>query len=100
MLVNDLRDHPAPSQWAADGNIPITINPDDPALWGAVAVSYDWFQFFLSTGNSTGLGLLKQLALNSWKYSALSRAEAASGQTAWEERWAAWAAALALAEAK
>lgn len=44
-------------------DLPLTVNPDDPALWGAEATSYDWLQFFLASGNQTGLGMLKQLAV-------------------------------------
>ena len=95
MLVEDLRDHPAASQWVHENVLTITMNPDDPGLWGAVGVSYDWFQFFLATGNSTGLGLLKQLAINSWTYSSLSPDLAQSGRSEWQTRWDTWVTDLA-----
>ena len=54
MLLSDLRDHPAATHWVPEGEVAVTVSPDDPSLWGAVGVSYDWFQLFLATGNSTG----------------------------------------------
>ena len=95
MLVRDLRDHPAPSHWVPEGLVPMTINPDGPAMWGAVGVTYDWFQFFLATGNSSGIGLLKQLILNSWTHSALPSNEVAAQRGEWERRWSTWVAAVA-----
>ena len=90
MLVDDLRNHPGPTLWVAEGVMPLTVSPDDPAFWGAVGVSYDWFQFAVASGNETGLGMLKQLAINSWVHSALNATEVADGLAEWEVRWSAW----------
>lgn len=63
MLVDDLRNHPMQT-FIAEG-LPVTISPDDPALWGAHGVSYDWAAAYLSFDTRAGLATLKQLALNS-----------------------------------
>ncbi len=68
----------------------MTINPDDGAMWGASGVTYDWFQFFLVSGNSTGLGMLKQLAINSIMLSSLKLAEKQATMLAWSTKWEAY----------
>jgi hypothetical protein len=45
--------------------LPMTLSPDDPALWGAHGVSYDWAAAFVSFDARAGLATLKQLAMNS-----------------------------------
>jgi len=85
MLVEDLRNHPLVQ--FVSGDLPLTVSPDDGALWGATGVSYDWFQFFLSSGNSTGLASLKQLALNSLQYSSLPPAAKADLVESWIHNW-------------
>jgi len=93
LLVADLRNHPL-AQFVSEG-LPLTVSPDDPALWGADGVSYDWFQFFLASGNATGLGLLKQLAINSLAYSSLSVSPKADLTKRWEDSWKHWVVSAA-----
>jgi len=85
MLVADLRNHPLVS-FIAEG-LPLTISPDDPALWGAYGASFDWFQAFVASGNTTGLDTLKQLAINSIRYSSLSHEKKGPALATWEQKW-------------
>ena len=92
-LIHDLRNHPL-SLFVAEG-LPVTINPDDPALWGATGVTFDWVQALLSTGNSTGLGELKSFALNSLLHSSASDQEKARDIALWQTAWSSYVEWLA-----
>lgn len=73
-LVYDLRNHPA--NFYISENIPIVVTNDDPGFWNSKALSYDFYYAFMAfTPVDTGLQVLKQLAWNSIKYSAMSNDE-------------------------
>ncbi|CAH0546063.1 unnamed protein product [Brassicogethes aeneus] len=85
-LIEDPRNHPLTSLLAI--NYPIVICNDDPALWNATGVSYDWYVVFMTmTPKNAGLGFLKQMALNSLQFSVLSNLERSEAFNVWERQW-------------
>ncbi|KAI8442073.1 hypothetical protein MSG28_005712 [Choristoneura fumiferana] len=69
-LVQDVRNHPL-ALFLAQG-LPVVLSSDDPGAWEADLISEDFYVAFVGVASkSSDLRLLKQLALNSLKYSAL-----------------------------
>lgn len=85
-LVDDIRNHPAIT-YISEG-YPIVICNDDPGLWGAKALSYDWYMTFVGmTSRNTDLRFLKQLALNSYLYNAMDNQEKEDAIKQWRKDW-------------
>ena len=81
--VADLRNHPAVN-WLRSG-IPIVLSPDDPGIMQG-GFAYDFYEAFMAW--DLDLRDLKQLILNSIKYSTLEPEARAELLQAWQGQWA------------
>jgi len=85
-LVSDMRNHPAAV--FIDNGFPMTVNSDDPAIWGSTGLSHDFYEVFMGmTRYDDDIRVLKQLAINSIRYSSLSKEEQAKLYTMWSKKW-------------
>ncbi|OAD59773.1 Adenosine deaminase CECR1 [Eufriesea mexicana] len=85
-LVDDLRNHAARPLFS--GGYPIVISNDDPGLWGARALSYDFYEAFMALMSAhADLRSLKQLAKNSLIYSSLNNSEKKKALNIWRKKW-------------
>lgn len=84
LLNEDMRNHPG--NYLIANDFPIVISNDDPSFWGTKGLSYDWYMAFMGmTSRQTDLRFLKQLAINSIKYSVYEDKSAAIDK--WEKQW-------------
>ncbi|XP_045503467.1 adenosine deaminase 2-like [Colias croceus] len=85
-LVRDVRNHPL-STFIAQG-LPVVLSSDDPGIWQADPLSDDFYVAFVGVASRlSDLRLLKQLALNSLKYSALDHNDKTLALNKFNRRW-------------
>ncbi|XP_011880774.1 PREDICTED: adenosine deaminase CECR1-like [Vollenhovia emeryi] len=93
-LVEDMRNHPAASLFASGS--PVVVSNDDPGLWGAKGLSYDFYEAFMGIMSATSdLRSLKQLAMNSLIYSSMNKQEKRQALCQWQVKWDAFVGKLA-----
>ncbi len=80
--VADLRNHPAVLY--INSGLPVVVCPDDPGIWKAT-FSHDFYAAFMAWG--LDLRCLKQLAMNSLLYSAMTPEEKEEALRFWREKW-------------
>ncbi|KAJ0173179.1 hypothetical protein K1T71_011355 [Dendrolimus kikuchii] len=85
-LVRDVRNHPL-ATFLAFG-LPVVLSSDDPGVWEADPLSHDFYIAFVGVASKhADLRLLKQLALNSLKYSALNDADKERAFGIFNNKW-------------
>ncbi|KOB77203.1 Adenosine deaminase related growth factor [Operophtera brumata] len=85
-LVHDVRNHPLASYLALD--MPVVLSSDDPSAFRTDPLSHDFYLAFVSVASRHyDLRLLKTLALNSIKYSALDDKSKDKMNTVFNENW-------------
>ncbi|XP_035913312.1 adenosine deaminase 2-like isoform X2 [Anopheles stephensi] len=85
-LVADYRNHPAAILLAS--NFPLVVSSDDPSFWRAAPLSHDFYMAFLGmTGVYQDLRVLKQLALNSLRYSLMNEQDKRAAEAIFDRSW-------------
>ncbi|TFK54820.1 Metallo-dependent hydrolase [Heliocybe sulcata] len=83
-LTSSMPMHPLPI--IVNHGIPVALCSDDPAVFGNMGLSFDYFQVLVSS-ELTGLTMLGQIARDSLEYSTLNPEAKAEALSAWEQSW-------------
>jgi adenosine deaminase-related growth factor len=87
-LVKDIANHPIIV--FLKNNIPVSISPDDPSLYGYEGSFYDFYMLFMSYENFD-IWTLKQLCINSIKYGSFTKEFSKENVLKiWEKKWQNW----------
>ncbi|EGN95555.1 hypothetical protein SERLA73DRAFT_113169 [Serpula lacrymans var. lacrymans S7.3] len=84
-LTSSMPMHPLPV--LVNNGIPVALSSDDPAVFGNMGLTYDFFQVLVAS-EITGLIMLGHFARDSITYSTLNDTEKSLVMGAWEKRWA------------
>ncbi|CAG9791554.1 unnamed protein product [Diatraea saccharalis] len=85
-LVKDVRNHPLASYLAL--GYPVVLSSDDPGAWDADPLSHDFYVTFVGVASvHADIRTLKQLALNSIRYSALDEDRKKRFYDIFNEKW-------------
>ena len=69
-------------------SFPLVISSDDPGLWGAKGLSYDFYEAFMAMASSSmDLRLLKKLAINSIEYTNMEQESKDKCMAMWMNKW-------------
>ncbi|EPQ58065.1 adenosine deaminase-like growth [Gloeophyllum trabeum ATCC 11539] len=83
-LTSSMPMHPLPI--IVNHGIPVALCSDDPAVFGNMGLSYDYFQVLVAS-EVTGLTTLGQIARDSLEFSTLDAEAKGKALAAWEKRW-------------
>ncbi|KZT26489.1 Metallo-dependent hydrolase [Neolentinus lepideus HHB14362 ss-1] len=83
-LTSSMPMHPLPI--IVNHGIPVALCSDDPAVFGNMGLSFDYFQVLVSSEIS-GLTTLGQIARDSLEHSTLEGEDKARALAVWEKRW-------------
>ncbi|KAI0819073.1 Metallo-dependent hydrolase [Irpex lacteus] len=83
-LTSSMPMHPLPA--LINHGVPVSLCSDDPAVFGNMGLSFDFFQVLVASEVS-GLITMKELARQSFKYSSLDEQEKTIALRKWDARW-------------
>ncbi|KAI0086133.1 Metallo-dependent hydrolase [Irpex rosettiformis] len=83
-LTSSMPMHPLPA--LINHGVPVSLCSDDPAVFGNMGLSFDFFQVLVASEVS-GLITMKELARRSFKYSSLDENEKQLAVLSWDKQW-------------